>query len=386
MLAKEKALEVATQAPAEADASVVLRQPTYIICDAPCQAPDSDIVPVSDIERVLNEAAQQRLVDARLALSDARSRIEDERATRLLGLESIRAELESHQQQLATLDVQRAQYEQQARVFLTHDERDRMLAQIHLTFNARQLELETTIADRQQTIDALEGEHHATSVAEELELQLLQGDIESLDQVAPEVAHQVQLTMDAPQHLDSAIRLARDGEIQDAEHEVDLARAGGIAESDLTVAVNAIADAKRRSAVRELIAEIQNLQPGIPGTVQHLKRLEQTANQLGVSFNIEPFLNHALKLARSAATARYHEASLQADQLASHGLIPCIGDGRIEAWQVQGNKWVLIDVWMFQEGVWIGHRPRARVTRSEIPRRVRRSPWYKNQRLAPNAA
>lgn len=386
MLAKEMALEVATQAPAEADTSVVLRQPTYIICDAPCQAPDPDIVPLPDIERVLNEAAQQRLVNARQELTEAHNRIESERAVRLQQLESVQSALNEHQQQLATLCAQRSQYEQRARVFLYGDERERMLAQIHLTFNARQLELETALAEQRCTLETLESEHHATTVAEELELQLLRDDIETLEQAAPEMAERVQLTMDAPQHLDNAIRFARDGAISDAEHELGLAQAGGIAESELLAAENALADARRRSTVRDLIAQIQNLQSDAPGAVQHLKRLEQTANYLGVSANIEPFLNRALKLARAAATTRYREASLQADYLAEQGLIPCVGDGRIEAWRAQENKWLLTEVWTFHQGVWVGHQPRARVTRSEIPRRVRRSPWYKSQRFAPNAA
>ncbi len=386
MLAKEMALEVASQAPAEADASVVLRQPTYIICDAPCQDPDTDIVPLPDIERVLNEAARERLVNARQALTDAQTRIETERVARLQQLTSVHDTVSETQQQLDALGTQRTQYEQRARVFLHGEERERMLAQIHLAFNARELELEAALEEQQHALDSLQSEHHAATLSEELEFQLLRGDIETLEQAAPDVAERVQLTLDAPQHLDNAIRLARDGAIADAECELALARSGGVAEVDLLNAENAILEAKRRGMVRELIAQIHSVQTDAPGAVQQLKRLEQKAHELAVTSNVEPFLNRALKLARAAALTRYREATLQADYLHDHGLIPCIGDGRIEAWQEKENGWTLIEVWTFQQGVWVGHQPRARITRSEIPRRVKRSPWYRKQRSAGNAA
>lgn len=386
MLAKEMALEVASQAPAGADATAVLRQPTYIICDAPCQDPDTDIVPLPDIERVLDEAAQQLLINARQALTEAQARIETERAARFQQLSQVRATVGDCQEQLATLDTQRAQYEKRARVFLAASDRERMLAQIRLAFDARQLELETALAEQQRTLDSLEGEEHAATLAEELELQLVRGDIETLEQAAPDVAERVQLTYEAPQHLENALCLARDGAIADAERELALARSGGIEERDLVNSQNAILEAKRRGTVRELIAQIHGVQIDAPGAVHQLRQLERRAVELAVASNVEPFLNHALKLARVAAGSRYREAELQADHLADQGLIPCVGDGRIEAWRADENRWTLVQFWTFQEGVWVGHQPRARITRSEVPRRVKRSPWYRRQRSAGNAA
>lgn len=377
MLAKEKALEIAAQAPAGDIAPVPDGHLTYIIADAPCQAPDADIVPLSEIERRLREAAEKRLTDARHTLQDARDRIDSERGARVQQLSELQTRLNDLQEQLSGLANQRALFEQRARVFLTAQERERTLEQIHLTFNARQFDLEVSCEQMQRDLDVLESEHQAALLAEGLELQLLQGDIETLEQAAPDIAVQVQLSLEVALHLGNAIQLANQGLTVEAESELALARAGGASESKLATAETALNEAQRRSTVRELVAQIQAVQTETPGAVSHLKQLRQEAQQRNVVANVEPFLNRALKLARVAASARYRDASLHADHLASQGLVPTIGDGRIEAWQCNGKGWMLIEVWTFQDGTWIGHQPRVRLTRSETPRRVRRSRWYR---------
>lgn len=386
MLTKEMALEIAAQAPAEAVAPAPVGHLSYIISDAPCQPPDPAVAPLEELERQLAEVARERLATARRSLDEAQERIQRERAERQTQLDAAQAALNNLQQQLASLDGQRAQYETRARVFLNAADRENMLAQIHLSFNVRQLQLEEQIEQARQALDAVSADHHASVVAEELELELLRGDIQTLEEAAPDVAAQITATLDAPTHLNNAIQLAREGLVAQAERELALARLGNPDGAALETAETAVADARRRLIARQFLLRIEQIEPESPGTVGQLKRLTDEAHEQGVLRNVEPFLNRTLKLARSAATARYREAMLQADHLADQGLVPVVGDGRIEAWEQKGSGWVLVEVWMFQDGAWVGHQPRVRVTRSETPRRLRRSPWYRRQAPAPNAA
>lgn len=377
MLAKEKALEVATQAPAEDFSPVVLRQPIYIIADALCQDPEPKILPLAQIAAQLRDAAMRRILESHNALQEIQTRIAQERAEREQKLEIAHATIAVLQTQFANLDAERAQYEKSAQILLTGGEREQMLAQLHLSFNARQVELESEIHSAEHELANLNYEHYAAIIGEEVELQLLTTDIETLTQAAPEVAKNIENELAAPLHLERALSFAREGQITDAEHEFQQALSGKLSENEIAAAEDAIRDAKRRAHARELIASIQAVGTENAGAVLQLKRLAQRAENLGVASNVATFLNRALKLARATATERYREATIQADYLASQGFIPCVGDGRIEAWQQTRQGWTLIELWSYQQGVWVGHQPRARVTRTDIPRRVRRSRWFK---------
>ena len=386
MLANEKALEVATQAPAGDFSPVVSRQPIYIIADAPCQELEPQIISLDQIAQRLRDAATRRLMDSHNALNEAQSRIAHERAEREQQIEIARATLAVLETQLTNLDTERAQYEKSAQVFLNGIEREQMLAQLHTSFNARQLELEHQIQTARNELANLNYEHYAAIIGEELELQLLNADIETLEQAAPEVAQHIEQELAAPTHLERALSFAREGQIADAERELQQARSGKLAEMEIAVAENAIAEAKRRAQARELIAEIQTIEPSNAGAVAQLKCIALRVETLGVASNVASFLNRALKVARYAATERYREATIQADHLASQGFVPCVGDGRIESWQQTPHGWTLVEVWSYQQGVWVGHQPRARVTRTDIPRRVRRSRWYRQQRSSSSDA
>lgn len=377
MLANEKALEVATQALAETNASAVSRQPIYIIADAPCQDPEPEILPLAQIAQQLRDAATRKLMDSHNALNETQTRIAYERAQREQQIEIARATLAVLETQLANLDSERAQYEKSAQVFLNGSEREQMLAQLHLSFNARQLELERQLQTAQNELANLNYEHYAAIIGEELELQLLGADIETLQQAAPDVAQHIEQEFAAPLHLERALAFAREGQIADAELELQHARSGKLSEIEIAAAENAVNEAKRRAHARELIAEIQAIETGNAGAIAQLKRIAQRAETIGVTTNVASFLNRALKLARNSAIERYREATIQADYLASQGFIPCVGDGRIESWQHTKQGWTLVEVWSYQQGVWVGHQPRARVTRTDIPRRVRRSRWYR---------
>ena len=219
MLANEKALEVVTQAPAGDFSPIVSRQPIYIIADAPCQAPEPQIVSLAEIAEKLRDAATRKLLDSHNALHEAQARIASERATREQQIEIARATLAVLETQHATLDAERAQYEKSAQVFLAGNEREQMLAQLHSSFNARQQELEEQIQTARNQLANLNYEHYANIIGEELELQLLNADIETLEQAAPEVAQHIEQELAAPQHLERAMEFARLGQIADAEHE-----------------------------------------------------------------------------------------------------------------------------------------------------------------------
>lgn len=377
MLAKEKALEVATQALAEANASAILRHTTYIIADALCQEVEPQIISLDQIAQKLRDAATRKLLDSHNALQEAQTRIADERAEREQQIEIARATLAVLETQLANLDAERAQYEKSAQVFLNGNEREQMFAQLHLSFNARQLELETQLETARNELANLNYEHYAAIIGEELELQLLSADIETLQQAAPDAAQHIEQELAAPLHLERAISFARKGQIVEAERELEQARSGKLADNEIAKAENAIAEAKHRANARELIAGIQAIESHNAGAVAQLKSIAQRAESLGVTSNVASFLKRALKLARASATERYREATIQADHLASQGFVPCVGDGRIESWQQTQHGWTLIEVWSYQQGMWVGHQPRARVTRADIPRRVRRSRWFR---------
>ncbi len=385
MLTNEMALEVRTQAPAGALTPALNQQLSYTTTDVSCQAfSDMGIVPLVQIEQQLNDAAQKCITTAQQALDEACVRIQADRATREKAIAAARAALADEQQQLQGLSAQRETFEQRTRVFLRPAEREAMLAQIHLAFNTRQLEIESTIEQSQRELDALEAEHNASILAEELELELLRGDVETLQQAAPEVAEQVQLAMNAQTNLENAIRFAREGAVVEAEHALASAKAGGAGGDQIVGAEGAIAEAKQRVAARELIAAIQAVEAEAPGAVAKLKQIAQRATEGGVLSKVQPFLNRVLKLARAAAITRYREAAIHADHLAEQGLIPCISDGRMEAWKLEKDGWLLIDVWTYRDGTWVGSKPRVRLVRQNMPRRVRKSRWNREKVRATN--
>ena len=403
MLVQEKAPEITAQALTEAVASVVVRQPTYIILDADCQTIDSarqncdterqgcdtayqnsdaHILPLTEIAAQLREAAVQRLAYAYQALQETQTLIAQERAGREQQLEIARATLAVVQKQFANLEQERAAYEKQAQTFLDGPAREHMLAQIHAGFQARQRAIETQLAQAQQALSEGNSEHYAAIIGEELELGLLHSDIETLRRTAPEVAAEVERAQAAPQYLAQALQAARAGAIADAEDAFARACSGNIPETELAAARDAIAQAKQRALTRELIAAIQNVSAELPGATAHLKRLAQRAHEQNVYPKVESFLQRAFKQARASAAARYREATLHAEYLADQGFIPCIGDGRIEAWQHNQHGWTLAQMATYQQDSWVTHHPRARITRRDVPRRVRRSPWYRRTHAA----
>ena len=81
------------------------------------------------------------------------------------------------------------------------DDLQTVLAKIHLAFNTRQWEMESTFAAAEAEIAETSIEIQAAGISDALELQLAQQELERLEAAAPEVAENIRLTATANDKL-----------------------------------------------------------------------------------------------------------------------------------------------------------------------------------------
>jgi hypothetical protein len=307
----------------------------------------------------------------------------------------------------ATLDGlagERAAMEGRARVFFGGDALRATLGQIHLAFNARQLELEDALATaRTDAVDA-QAEIEAAGVSDALELQLAEQEFERLESAAPEVAQALQRAAAISQIIASARQAIQDGMLHDAAALIEQAkktnadplasrfvRAQGTA-GDQSAAIGeldrALAEAHKAQLARDLIARL-NKTCDRPGAFKRIKQIEEEAATAGVADQVASAAAQAEQVARRAANERFAQARPIADHLVVEGYVPVVGDGRIEAWKLtshnihshsRGNEgsWVLDRILVLRaNGEWVTEKPRVPVTRKTLTPYVKRSRWYR---------
>lgn len=355
---------------------------------------------VAELEQAIASAARMRIEAARRELQDTRGRIERERTARELALKAVQERVNQAEAALDGLAGERGAMESRARAFLGGDELQAMLGKIHLAFNARQLELEDELAVARTDAAEAQADVEAASVSDALELQLAEQEVERLESAAPEVAEQVQLVESAGEKLALAAEAVGDGLLRDAAVLLDQARAGMADSAEIANVERALAEAQKDLGARDLIARL-NANVDQPGAVRRIRALMNAPEFATLTERVQAHADRALRMARDAANARFAQARPIADHLASEGLIPVVGDGRIEAWkQVSRNAAVRSDngtaaphggVWtldhllvLHTDGEWVTERPGNPITSKELPARVRHSRWFRAA-VSPNS-
>ncbi len=298
---------------------------------------------LEEVGAIIADAARQRIEAALRDLNETRARIERERAARETALRAIQERVRNIQASLSGLAGERTTMELRARAFLGGDALSAVLGQVHLAFNARQLELEDALAVEEANAQEMREEIQAANAADALELQLDQQELERLESAAPEIA----------------------------------------AEVKNLVAARQAAEAKKAEIARDLITRI-NAQAEQIGGVRRIRQIIEEAERAGVANLVTPHANRALEAARHAANARYSQAKPLANHLASEGLVPVIGDGRVEAWKEiarnsHGTAWTLNRVMVLRGQSWETETPRMPITRRQLPKRVQNSRWFKHR-------
>ncbi len=346
-----------------------------------CQV--SPIPTLEEIEAIITGAARQRIETTYREVEDTRARIERERVAREVAIGAIQDRVSQTKAALAGLADERAKMEERARAFLAGEELKAVLEKIHLAFNAKQLELEAALTSAEIAASEARVEGEASSVTDALELQLVEQELERLEGVAPEVANSVRLTATAAEKLAASLQVLQEGMIQDAEVLLEQAKAGNADPLQIAEVEQALAQARQSKLARDLIARV-SVNPDQLGAVRRIHQLMEEARKAGVADQVAPFANKALDAARDAANARFAQARPIADHLAAEGLIPVVGDGRIEVWKEvsrngNGIGWSLDRILTLkgQEG-WVTETPRNPITRKELPPRVRHSRWFRN--------
>ncbi|MBI5033674.1 MAG: hypothetical protein HZB51_24410 [Chloroflexi bacterium] len=341
---------------------------------------------LEEITTAIADAARKRIESAHCEMDETRARIERECAAREITLQAMQERVRNIQASLDRLVGERAELEKRARTFLSGGQLNAMLGQMHLAFNARQLELEDALATA-KTDEAEEQEEIQTaSVTDALELQLAQQELEKLESSAPEVAQAIKLAESAGQIIAAARQAVSDGMLHDAAallHQARAANADPIVVADIE---QQLASAKQDEVVRDLVARI-NANTDQPGALKRIREMIQEAETAGIADKVTPYAEHAMQIARNAANARFAQARPIANHLVKEGFIPVIGDGRIEAWTKLSRNgdsnaehqstWVLDHILSLRgNGEWRTEKPRVPVTRKTLSPRVMRSRWY----------
>ncbi len=337
---------------------------------------------LGEIEATIAAAAETRIVAAHKELTDTRARLGRERSARELALRSAQERTELAREALAGLANERTTLEERARAFLGGESLQLVLEKVHLAFNLRQLELESTLAGAQAEVAEAQHEIEAASVTDALELQLAEQELERLESAAPEVARQINLAATAAENLRAARQAVDDGLLLDADRLLAQAKEGQAEPAALAEVERRLAAARDNQQVRDFIARL-NANPQAPGAVRRIHQLMDEAQKAGVADKATPFAKKALAVARQAANSRFAEARPIADHLVSEGYVPVVGDGRIEAWKAvsrngHGMVWTLDYILSLRgEAGWVTEIPRNPITRKELPAKVRHSRWYR---------
>jgi hypothetical protein len=336
---------------------------------------------LDEIQATIAAAAHSRIVAAQHDLVDTRARLERERTARATALQAVQERASLTKTALAGLADERTAIEAKAQAFLGGEELKAVLGQIHLAFNARQLELEAALAQAEAEVAEVQTEAQAASLSDALELQLAEQELERLQAAAPEVAQAIQLAATVAEKVMAAIQAAKEGMLLDAATLLEQAKAGHADPVQIAEAERVLAEARQAKQARDLIARV-SANADQPGATRRIHRLMEEAQTAGIAEKVALFANRALEIAREAANARFAQARPIADHLASDGFIPVVGDGRIEAWKQvsrngHGKVWGLDHLLILRaEEGWRTETPRNPITRKELPPRVRHSRWY----------
>jgi len=357
---------------------------------------------LAEIEREIATAARQRIAAALHDLNETRARIERERNARDAALQTAQERANKTRAELAGLAGERAEIERRAGTFLAGDALKATIEKIHLAFNVRQLELEDALALAEADAQEIQTQIQAALISDALELQLAEEYLAQLETAAPEVATSVRFAATAEENLAAALQAVKDGLLHDAGVLLEKAKAGNADPARVAEAEKILAEAQQAKTVRDFVARI-NAIGDQAGAVRRIRRLIEEAETAGVANLVTPHANRALEAARHAANARYAQARPIADHLASEGLVPVVGDGRIEAWKEisrnsaatrfdarsaaqHGAAWTLDRVMVLRGESWKTETPRVPVTRRELPKRVQNSRWFHHHRAEQNAS
>ncbi len=346
----------------------------------------SQIAAVPTLQEIENEiatAARTRIEATLHELSDTRTRIERERTARETALKAAQERVSETQGELDGIATERKVMEHRAQTFLKGGALKLAMGKIHLGFNAKQLELEDTLAMARTDVGEIEEELQATAVADALEIQLAEEYLGQLETAAPDVAQVVRLAASADENIAAARQAIADGRLQDAAVLLEKAKVGNADPSRVAQVEHELAKAKQEKKAQELIARM-NAFAGQPRAVRRIKRLIAEAEALGVSNRVKPAAKDALRIAREAANARFKQARPIVDHLVAEGFAPVVGDGRIEAWKEiskkeaanrthHGSTWTLDRVMILRGDAWETKTPRVPVTRREPPKRAQLS-------------
>ena len=340
----------------------------------------NDIPSWADVKAQLRESLRASLEQAHAELEEARERIAKAQAKRQKTLAEARAEVEELEGRLKALERELSQALEIARQTASGDELDEAVGRINLAHAAETERLEGELNAAKMTVAALEAEDEAAREDEELELQMLQEHLRELEELDPEVAREVELRLSAESNARRAIRLARDGEVDEAKATLDLARAGQAPEELLARAEKAIAEAERRAEIRNFIARIQAVKVSSRKALDQLAALAREAEERGITANVVSFLNYATKLARQASLQRKREegrlwavARKEAMRWAENGVphpgaVLQYGPGVIRVYRQQRTGWRLEAVYYYSQvnGAWHRRELTARIVRSDL--------------------
>lgn len=344
---------------------------------------------LDEIEREIASAARGGIETALRDLNETRARIELERSRRTSALTAADERVSAMQSQLDALKGDRAAMEQRAKVFLNGDALITTMSNIHLAMNVRQLELEDSLATAQANAQEIETEIEATAVTDALELQFAEQKLEQLEAAAPDVAMRVRLAASAADNIAAARDSATEGRIAEARSLLRKAVDGNADPGQIEEVEQLLAEADQKQIANDLIKRMDAVVDQT-GAVRRIRKLMSEAASHGVANRVERHGARALRAARNAANARFAQARPIAEHMADEGLVPCVGDGRIEGWlEVAKNghaaHWSLDRVMVLHEGVWNTKRPSVPITSHEAPERLKRSQWFR-RRVAPAGA
>ncbi len=380
---------------AQLGASLVACATSHFTSEYSTEAPACQIAAAPSLDEIESEiaaAARTRIEAALRDLNETHARIERERAARANALNAAQERVSQTQSQLNGLDSERAAMEHRAQTFLVGDALKLALGNIHLGFNAKQLELEDALATAQADAHETEAEMQAAAVTDALEIQMTEQYLEQLQSAAPDVAETVRLAASAEENIAAAQQAVTDGLLNDAEVLLEKAKAGSADSSKIAHVEQILADARQERKARDLSERI-NAMAKQPRALRRIRELVAEAEAMGVADKVELAARRALKIAHDAADARFAQARPIADRLAADGYIPVVGDGRIEAWKEvskkgastsahastpaqHGSTWTLDRVMILDGDIWHTKTPRVPVTRRELPIQVQRSRWF----------
>jgi len=366
MAAKNKAVKptkATTATPAGSNPALQLNNTTKPpVCQG--KTGENGIPSWADVQAQLRESLRASIEQAHAELEETRERIAQARAEREKELAQARAKVEELEGRLKALESELSQALEIARQTASGAELDEAVGRINLAHAAETERLEGELNDAKMALAVLEAADEAAREDEELELQMLRARLEELEELDPEIAESVRLRLSAESNARRAIRLARDGEVDEARAALELAKAGQAPEELIKRAEKAIAEAMRRREIRTMIARIQAVDPAAREAVAQLQELAEEADRKGIMENVVSFLNYVKKLAQQAELARRREearlwklARQEAQRWAEHGVpqsgaVLKYGPGVIKVFIKTDKGYILDSVHLLRDGVW----------------------------------